>query len=179
MSWIICCILSRADACNTRHPLVIETVSLRMGLDSPIGVRSSSRTGSEGLWPSSEAVYHVGLMLGWGVHHVEVVAEGLYPPPLVLFRALLAEVAGGPHVQYGLRSCFATLHARRAGPSCARLGHGELAACQRWKVKRFEAEAIGVLAHSLRSMARNHHGCVEHPCRNTKITVNIDNVDAE
>ena len=43
------------------------------------------------------------------MHHVEVMAERLYPSPLVLFRALLAVVAGSPHVHNGLRSCFATL----------------------------------------------------------------------
>ena len=47
-----------------------------------------------------------------GTYHVEVVAEGLGPPPLILLRALLAVVAGCSHVQDRLCGCFAALCGR-------------------------------------------------------------------
>ena len=53
------------------------------------------------------SVVHTGRELS--SYHVEVVAELLNPPPLVLLRALLAVVAGRSHVQDRLCSCFAAL----------------------------------------------------------------------
>ncbi len=42
-------------------------------------------------------------------HHVEVVAEQLYPAPLVLLGGLPAEVTRDPHVHHRLCRCLATL----------------------------------------------------------------------
>ncbi len=51
-------------------------------------------------------------------YHVEIVAEFLDPPPLILFCALLAVVTGRSHVQNRLCSCFAALNMQGPGISC-------------------------------------------------------------